>query len=149
MSAKTWSIELHSTSDSLNINYSAQILKAFCLQRISVVIIYTVNPLNVWIRSCLYEKNHPTQVRHLTWVRSRQNGQFHFVKVNRLYENGFIPPRWDLTLTRVRSHLGGMIFLLVSSFCQADPPRQDCSLSLDSVCFYIYYLKKCNSSYKI
>ena len=31
-------------------------------------------------RSCLYEKNHPTQVRRFTWVRSRQNGAIHFVK---------------------------------------------------------------------
>ena len=100
-------------------------------------------------RSCLYDKNHPTQVRRLTWVRSRQNGVFHFVKANRLYENGFIPPSWDLTSTQVRSHLGGMIFLHVNSFCQAVPPRQDCSFSLDSVCFYNYYVKKCNSSYKI
>ena len=98
---------------------------------------------------CLYEKNNPTQVRRLTWVRSQQNGVFHFVKANRLYENGFIPPSWDLTSTQVRSHLGGMIFLHVNSFCQAVPPRQDCSFSLDSVCFYNYYVKKCNSSYKI
>ena len=44
---------------------------------------------------------------------------------------------------KVRPHLGGIIFL------QAVPPRQDCLFNLDSVCFYNYYLKKCNSSYKI
>ena len=51
--------------------------------------------------------------------------------------------------TQVRSHLGGMIFLHVNSFCQAVPPRLDCSFSLDSVCSYNYLAKKCNSSYKI
>ena len=50
-------------------------------------------------RSCLYEKNHPIQVRCFTWVRSRQNDVFHFVKTSRLYGNAFIPPRWDLTST--------------------------------------------------
>ena len=48
------------------------------------------------VRSCLYEKNHHTQVRRLTWVRSWQNGIFRFVKTNRLYENWFFPLRWDL-----------------------------------------------------
>ena len=58
--------------------------------------------------------------------------------------------------TQVRSHLNaGEIslrcddFSLVNTFCQAVQPRQDCSFSSDSVCFYIYYVKKCNSSYKI
>ena len=92
----------------------------------------------LYLRSCLYEKNHPTWVRCFTWVRSRQNGVFHFVKTNRLYENVFIPPRWDLTPTQVRSHLGGMIFLHVNSFCWAVPPRRDCSFSLVSVFFYNY-----------
>ena len=31
-------------------------------------------------------------MKHYTLVRSQQNGVFHFVKANRLYENGFIPP---------------------------------------------------------
>ena len=39
------------------------------------------------VRSCLYEKNR------LTLVRSRQNGVFHFVKTNRLYEKEFMSPR--------------------------------------------------------
>ena len=90
------------------------------------------------LRSCLYEKNHPTKVRRLTWLGSQQNGVFHFVKTNRLYENGFIPPRRDLTSTQVRSHLSGKIFLHVNSFCRAVPPRQDCSFSLDSIRFYNY-----------
>ena len=77
---------------------------------------------------------------------SRQNGVFHFVKANRLYENGFIPLRWDLTSTQVRSNLDGMIFLHINSICQTVPPRQGCSFSLDLVCLYIYYVKKCNSS---
>ena len=111
----------------------------------------TSNLFNVviWIRSCLYEKNHPTQVRYFTWVRSRQNGVFHFGKANHLYENGFIRPSWDFTSTNVRSHLDEMIFLHVNSFCQAVPPREDCLFSLDSACFYIYCLKNCNSSHKI
>ena len=75
----------------------------------------------------VYEKNHPTQVRYFTWVRPQQNGVFHFVKTNRLYENAFIPPRWDLNSTQVTPHLGGMIFLHVYSFCRAVPPRQNCS----------------------
>ena len=29
------------------------------------------------VRSCLYEKNYLTQLRHLTWAISRQNGVFH------------------------------------------------------------------------
>ena len=99
-------------------------------------------------RSCLYETNHPTQVRRLTWVRSRRNGVFHFVKTNVLYENGFIPTMWDPTSTQVRSHLDGMIFLYVNSFCRTAPSRRDCSFSLDSVCFCSYYVKKCNSSCK-
>ena len=98
------------------------------------------------LRCRLYKKNHATQVRRLTWVRSQQNGVFHFVKANGLYENGFIPPSWDLTSTQVRSHLGGMFFLHVNSFYQAVPPRQDCSFSLDSAYFYNCYVKKCNSS---
>ena len=102
-----------------------------------------------FLKSCLYEEKLPMQVRHLTWVRSRQNGVYHFGKSNRLYENGFIPSRWDLTSTQVRSQLGRMIFFHVNSFCQAVPPRQDCSLSLDSVCFCNYYVKMCNSSLKL
>ena len=41
-----------------------------------------------------------------------------------------------------------MLFLHVNSFWQSVPPRH-CSFSLDSACFYIYYLKNCNSSFKI
>ena len=50
---------------------------------------------------------------------------------------------------QVRSHLGGMIFLHVNSFCRTVPPKQDCSFSLDSACFCDYYVKKCNSFYEI
>ena len=46
-------------------------------------------------------------------------------------------------------HLGEMIFLHVNGFCWAISPRQDCSFSLDAVCFYNYYVSKCNSSYKV
>ena len=96
--------------------------------------------LLIWKKS-----SHPGETSYLSEV-SAEWCIFHFVKANRLYENGFIPPSWDFTSTQVRSHLGGMIFLHVNSFCQAVPPRQDCSFSLDSACFYIYYVKKCNSS---
>ena len=89
------------------------------------------------------------QMRRLTWVRSRQKGVFHYIKANPLYENRFIPPRWNLTSAQVRSYLGGIIFPRVNSFCWGVPPRQDYSYSLDSVCFYNYYVKKCNSSSKI
>ena len=94
-------------------------------------------------------QNHPTQFRRLTWVRSWQNGVFHFVKTNRLYENWFIPPRWDHTSTQVRFHLVGMIFFLCKQFFWAVPPRQDCSFSLNSLCFYNCYMKTWNSSYKV
>ena len=107
-----------------------------------------VSATSHFTRSCLYEKNYPTQVRRLTWVRSRPNGVFHFVKTNLLYEKGLIPPRWDLTSPQVRSHLGGIIFLHVNSFCRAVPPRQYYSFSLVSVWFCDYYMKKCCSSYK-
>ena len=40
-----------------------------------------------------------------------------FVKPNRLFENGFILSRGDLTSTQGRSHLGGMICIHVKSFC--------------------------------
>ena len=88
-------------------------------------------------------------MRRLTWVRFRQNGVFHYLKANPFYENRFVLPRWGLTLTQVRSHLGGMVFLHVNSFCRGVAPKQDFSFSLDSVCFYDYYVKKCNSSSKI
>ena len=59
---------------------------------------------NTQPRRCLYEKNHPNQMRCLTWMRSRQNRAFQFVKINCLYENRFIPPR--------RSHFNaGKIYL--------------------------------------
>ena len=73
------------------------------------------NPIK-HLRSSLHHENHHTLVRCLTWVRSRQNGIFHFVKTNHLYENGLISPRYDLTLAQVRSHLCGMVFLHVISF---------------------------------
>ena len=102
-----------------------------------------------WLKSYLYEENHPIQVRCLTWWGLGRMVYFTFSKTNRLYENGLISPRWDLTSKQVKSHLGGMIFVHVNSFCRAFPPRQDCSVSLDSVCFCNYYVKKCNSSDKI
>ena len=68
--------------------------------------------------------------------RSRQNGIFHFVKTNRLYENGFIPLRWDLTSTQLRSHLGGMIFLHVNSFCRTFPPIQDSFSTAVAISYY-------------
>ena len=96
---------------------------------------------------CLYEKNNPTQVRRLTWVRSQQNGVFHFVKANHLYENGFIPPSWDLTSTQLRSHLVGMNFLHLNSFYQTVPPWQDCSFSLDLACFIFITWKRAIHQY--
>ena len=64
---------------------------------------------NDWFWGCLDEKNHPTQVRRLIWVRSWQNGVFHFVKTNRLHQNGFIHPS-EISPQRRWSHLGEMIF---------------------------------------
>ena len=48
-----------------------------------------------------------------------KNIVFDSVKPICLCKNGFIPPRQDLTSTKVRSHLGGMIFLNVNNFCRA------------------------------
>ena len=98
------------------------------------------NPIK-HLRSSLHHENYHTLVRCLTWVRSRQNGIFHFVKTNHLYENGLISPRYDLTLAQVRSHLCGMVFLHANSFCWAVTPRQDCSFSFDSVYVCNYYVK--------
>ena len=95
-------------------------------------------------RSCFYERNYPTQMRCFAWLRTWQNGVFHFEKTNCLCENEFIPPRSALTSTQVRSQLGGMIFLHINSFCRVVPHRQNCSFSLDSLYFYNYYVKKCN-----
>ena len=73
-------------------------------------------------------ENHPTQVG----------------ETNCLLDNGFILPKWGLTSSQVRSHLGRMIFFHVSSFYGTVLPRPDCSFSLDSVCFINYFVKKCN-----
>ena len=70
-------------------------------------------------------------------------------KTNCLYENGFMPPSWDLIWTQVRSHLGGIILLHVNSFGRVVPHRQDCSFNLDLVCFYKYYLNSVIHLYKI
>ena len=71
-------------------------------------------------------ENHPTDV----------------AETNRLLENGFIPPKWGLPSSQVRSHLGGIFFFHVSSGIVL--PRPDCSFSLESVCFNNYFGKKCN-----
>lgn len=63
---------------------------------------------------------------------------------NRLHENEFIAPRWDLTSLRVRSQFGGMIFLHVNGFSWALLPRHDCYLVLPRYVRY-YSVKKCNS----
>ena len=46
-----------------------------------------------------------------------------------------------IAIAQTVSMLGGIIFLHVNSFCRAVPPRQDCSFSLDSACFYNHYVK--------
>ena len=51
------------------------------------------------LKGCFYGVGHPTLMEYLTTVRSQQNGEFHFLKTNRLRENGFIPP------ISVKSHL--------------------------------------------
>ena len=45
-------------------------------------------------------ENHPTQVG----------------EINCLLDNGFIPPKWGLTSSQVRSHLGGMTFFPCKQF---------------------------------
>ena len=87
-------------------NFSINLMQFnYCRCRLNTAIIGINVPTNLLhitirrLRSCLCEKNHPTHVRRLTWVRSRQNGIFHFVKTNSLYENWFAPPRQDLTST--------------------------------------------------
>ena len=71
-------------------------------------------------------ENHPTEV----------------AETNRLLENRFIPPKWGLPSSQVRSHLGGIFFFHVSSGTVL--PRPDCSFSLEWVCFNNYFGKKCN-----
>ena len=71
-------------------------------------------------------ENHPTEV----------------AETNRLLENRFIPPKWGLPSSQVRSHLGGKFFFHVSSGTVL--PRPDCSFSLESVCFNNYFGKKWN-----
>ena len=82
--------------------------------------------LSFWVvrhvSSWSYEKNHPTQVG----------------ETNCLLENGFIPLKWGLTSSQVRSHLGGTIFFHVSSFCGTVLPRPDCSFSLESCVLIIF-----------
>ena len=89
----------------LSWSFVSEIIKTSILS-----LIREIRNSNLFLRTCLFEKNHPTPVRCFTWVRFRQNGVFHFVETNRLYENALIPPRWDLTSTQVRSPLGGIIF---------------------------------------
>ena len=76
----------------------------------------------------------------IIWEKSSHPGRWDKC----LLENGFIPPKWGLTSSQVRSHLGGMIFFHVSSFRGTVLPRPNCSFSLDSVCFNNYFVKKCN-----
>ena len=96
----------------------------------------------------IWEKpSYPGETSHLSEISTEWC--ISLCKSISFISDGFIPPSWDLTSTQVRSHLGGMIFLHVNSFWQAAPPRQDCSFSLDSACFYIYYVEKCSSSYKV
>ena len=68
------------------------------------------------VSSWLYEKNHPTQVGETSHLR----------EINCLLQNGFIPPKWGLTSSQVRPHLGGMIFFHESSFCGTVLPRPGC-----------------------
>ena len=67
----------------------------------------------------------------IIWEKSSHPGRWDKC----LLENGFIPPKWGLTSSQVRSHLVGMIFFHVSCFCGIVLPRPDCSFSLESVCF--------------
>ena len=70
--------------------------------------------------------HHHTWVEYLTWVRSQQNGEFHFIKTNRMRMNSShlveVSPlcRWDPTEV--------VFFFHVNSFYRALPPRQDCFL---------------------
>ena len=66
--------------------------------------------LNCWFILYQVEDRHPTWVGYLTWVRSQQNGEFQFLKTNRLYKNEFILSKRNIISTQVRFYQGGMIF---------------------------------------
>ena len=70
-------------------------------------------------------KNHLSQVRRFTWVRTRQNPKSHSIlKVTRLHESGFVLPRRDITWMYVSSHVGGMIFSHLNRFWAFVLPRR-------------------------
>ena len=56
-------------------------------------------------------------------VRSQQNGEFQFLKTNRLYKNEFILSKRNIISTQVRFYRGGMIFFHENSFCQVVSPK--------------------------
>ena len=58
---------------------------------------YRTPQVGASIMCCLYEMNHSTCVGYLIWVRSQQNGEFQYHKINCLHDNELIPLRWDLT----------------------------------------------------
>ena len=79
--------------------------------------------LQLWqlslFRSCLHERE---------WDLGRKEickNKFSLCKNKSLYGNGFMSHSWDLTSRQGRSHLGGMIFFDVKSFCWVVPPRQE------------------------
>ena len=75
------------------------------------------------------EKSHRSEISAEWCIR--------FVKPNRLYENGFILSRGDLTSTQVRSHLGWDDLYPCKKFLLSCP-----------IVFCSYYVIKCSLSYK-
>ena len=77
---------------------------------------------------------HPTGVGYLTWLESQQNGEFHFIKIIRLFENDFTSSRWDLTEAE-------LFFSMLTVFLGLPHLGE---ISLASVHFYNYFMKKYN-----
>ena len=74
------------------LNWASMLLNAYKHFHTETFFIFTIFVSISRPRGCLYE------IRHSTWVRSQQNGEFHFIKTNCLYDNEFISPRWKITI---------------------------------------------------
>ena len=70
-----------------------------CTEKCKLTVMYHFKELFIREKSF-----HPSETS--SWARFWYNGVFHLVQTNHLHENRFTPPRWDLTSTLIRSHLG-------------------------------------------
>ena len=92
------------------------------------------NELLIWEKlSYLGETSHPSEILAEWWISLCKNKSFIWECIH--------PTQARSLLNAGQVSRSGTIFLRVNSFCQDVPPRHDCSFSLDSVCFYNYYVK--------